>query len=109
MTNDPICLATTLFAQLSETLGLMVESMERRDNIHILQHQQNAQAILGDLNKKLNFEVAGDMEQTLRLLYSEASKRIQREGRESCVERIDSAREMIGEIEKAWVKIARRN
>jgi hypothetical protein len=42
-------------------------------------------------------------------MFNEAAKRIQLEGMEAYVERIESAREMILEIEKAWTKIVAFN
>lgn len=103
---DPYELVAVLFEELRETLNLMIESARRGDDAKIYQYRGKALAILGGLDESLNFEVAGDLAQTLHIIYSEAAKRIQMEGRESCVERVESAREMIHEIEKAWTAIA---
>jgi flagellin-specific chaperone FliS len=97
-------LVAVLFEELGETLNLIIESVRRGEDTRLFQCWANARAILSGLDKELNFEVAGDLAQTLRIIYTEAAKRIQWEGRELCVERIESAREMIQEIEKAWTE-----
>lgn len=103
---DPYELVAVLFEELRDTLDLMIDSARRGDDAHIFRYRAKALAILGGLDESLNFEAAGDLAQTLHVIYSEAAKRIQMEGRESRVERVESAREMIHEIEKAWTAIA---
>ncbi len=105
-TDHPVAV---LFEELGETLDLIITSAQHGEEARLFEYRANAQAILSGLDKKLNFEVAGDLAQTLRLIYVEAAKRIQHEGKESCVERIESAREMISEVEKAWTKIVTLN
>ncbi|WP_339827533.1 flagellar export chaperone FliS [uncultured Parasphingorhabdus sp.] len=103
---DPYELVAVLFDELRETLDLMIGSARRGDDARMFQHRGKALAILSGLDESLNLEMAGDLAHTLHLIYSEAAKRIQMDGKESCVERIESAREMIHEIEKAWTAIA---
>lgn len=103
---DPYELVAVLFEELRDTLNLMIESARRGNDAKMYQYRGKALAILGGLDESLNFDVAGDLSQTLHIIYTEAAKRIQTEGRESCVERVESAREMIHEIEKAWTAIA---
>ncbi|MGB5483172.1 flagellar export chaperone FliS [Parasphingorhabdus sp.] len=103
---DPYELVAVLFEELRDTLNLMIESARRGDDARIFRYRAKALAILGGLDESLNFDAAGDLAQTLHIIYAEAAKRIQMEGRESCVERVESAREMIHEIEKAWTAIA---
>ncbi|MGB5723428.1 MAG: flagellar export chaperone FliS [Parasphingorhabdus sp.] len=103
---DPYELVAVLFEELRDTLNLMIESARHGDDARIFRYRAKALAILGGLDESLNFDAAGDLAQTLHIIYAEAAKRIQMEGRESCVERVESAREMIHEIEKAWTAIA---
>lgn len=102
---DPYELVAVLFEELRETLNLMIESAKRGDDARIFRYRAKALAIIDGLDESLNFEAAGDLAQTLHIIYTEAAKRIQMDGRESCVERVESAREMIHEIEKAWTAI----
>lgn len=106
---DPYELVAVLFEELRDTLNMMIESARRGDDARIFQYRAKALAILSGLDESLNFDVAGDLAQTLHIIYTEAAKRIQMEGRDSSVERIESAREMIHEIEKAWTAIAPHN
>ncbi len=106
MAADPYELVAVLFDELRETLDMMIESARRDEDARIYQYRGKALAILGGLDEALDFEAAGDLAQTLHIVYAEAAKRIQMDGKESCVERIESAREMIHEIEKAWTSIA---
>ncbi|NRD90134.1 hypothetical protein C8024_12685 [Sphingopyxis sp. BSNA05] len=98
-----------LLEELGETLGLIIESARRGEDLHIFQYKASARDILVGLDRELNFELAGDLSQTLRVMYNEAAKRIQLDGMEAYVERIESAREMILEIEKAWTEIVSFN
>ncbi len=109
MAADPYELVAVLFDELRETLDLMIESARRDDDARIYKYRGKALAILGGLDESLNFEAAGDLAQTLHIVYTEAAKRIQMDGKESCIERVESAREMIHEIEKAWESIAPYN
>ena len=103
---DPYELVAMLFEELRDTLDLMIDSARRGDDARIFRYRAKALAILGGLDESLNFEVAGDLAQTLHVIYSEAAKRIQMDGPDSRIERVESAREMIHEIEKAWTAIA---
>ena len=103
---DPYELVAVLFEELRDTLDLMIDSARRGDDARIFRYRAKALAILGGLDESLNFDAAGDLAQTLHIIYTEAAKRIQMDGRESRVERIESAREMIHEIENAWTAIA---
>lgn len=107
--TDPYGLVAGRLEELGETLGLIIESARRGEDMHVFQYRASARNILSSLDKELNFELAGDLSQTLRVMYNEAAKRIRLEGMEACVERIESAREMILEIEKAWTKIVAFN
>lgn len=103
--TPPYSLVAVLFEELGETLNLIIESARRGEDARLFQYRANARAILSGLDKELNFDAAGDLAQTLRIIYTEAAKRIQVEGRETCVERIESAQEMFQQIEKAWNEI----
>ena len=103
---DPYELVAMLFEELRDTLDLMIDSARRGDDARIFRYRAKALAILGGLDESLNFEVAGDLAQTLHVIYSEAAKRMQMDGPDSRIERVESAREMIHEIEKAWTAIA---
>lgn len=102
---DPQGLVTDLLEELGETLSLIVASARRGEELHVSQYRASARDILGGLDRELNFELAGEFSQTLRVMYNEAAKRIRQDGLEACVERIESAREMIHEIEKVWTAI----
>jgi len=106
---DPYGRVAGLLEELGETLGLIIKSARRGEDMHVFQYRASARHILSGLDKELNFELAGDLSQTLRVMYKEAAMRIQLEGMEAYVERIESAREMILEIEKAWTKIVAFN
>lgn len=105
LTTPPYSLVAVLFEELGQTLDLIIESARRGESARLLQYRANARAILSGLDKELNFDAAGELAQTLRIIYTEAAKRIQVEGRETCVERIESAREMFQQIEEAWNEI----
>ena len=94
-----------LLEELAHTLGLITDSARRGEDLLVSQYQENASKILGGLDRELEFDLAGDLSETLRILYNEAAKRIRMEDMEACIERIESAHEMIREIEKAWAGI----
>ncbi|AMO72150.1 flagellar export chaperone FliS [Sphingorhabdus sp. M41] len=102
LATPPYSLVAVLFKELGETLDLIIVSARRGEGARLFQYRANARAILSGLDKELNFDAAGELAQTLRIIYTEAAKRIQVEGRETCVERIESAREMFQQIEKTW-------
>lgn len=106
---NPYELVAVLFEELRDTLNLMIESARRNDDARMFQYRAKSLAILSGLDESLNFDVAGELAQTLHIIYTEAAKRIQSETRESLIERVESAREMIHEIEKAWTAIALSN
>ena len=95
-------LIASLFTDLHHALDMMIASARSGADDGLVQYRARATSILAALDEKLNFEVAGELAQTLRIIYAEAAKRIQLETSELCVERVESAREMIGEIEKTW-------
>jgi len=103
---NPYELVAVLFEELRDTLNLMIDSARRNDDARMFQYRAKSLAILSGLDESLNFEVAGELAQTLHIIYTEEAKRIQSETRESLIERVESAREMIHEIEKAWAAIA---
>ena len=72
----------------------------------MFEFRAKALTILNGLDESLNFDEAGDLAQTLHAIYSEAARRIQAKVGPSLVERVESAREMLHEIEKAWMAIA---
>lgn len=106
LSATPYDLVTILFAELRDTLNLMVESARRNDHGKMFEHRAKALGILNGLDESLDFAAAGELAQTLHSIYSEAARRIQAEPGESLIERVESAREMLHEIEKAWVSIS---
>tara|TARA_R110002124_G_scaffold68011_9_gene184401 strand:- start:1403 stop:1798 length:396 start_codon:yes stop_codon:yes gene_type:complete len=109
LVSGPYFPVAILFEELGKALNLIIESAKSGEDARRLPYQANAQAILIDLGKELDFEAAGDLAQTLRILYSEAAKRIQLEGGASRIERIESAQEMIHEIKKTWTEMVKLN
>ncbi|ASK87024.1 flagellar export chaperone FliS [Sphingorhabdus sp. SMR4y] len=109
LTSDPRAVVGALLEELAHTLGLITDSARRGEDLLVSQYQENASKILGGLDRELEFDLAGDLSETLRILYNEAAKRIRMEDMEACIERIESAREMIREIEKAWAGIVAFN
>lgn len=99
-------LVIILFEELGDTLSMMVESARRNDQPRMFEYRAKALAILNGLDGSLDFDVAGDLAQTLHSIYVEAAKRIQSEQGESLIERVESAKEMLHEIEKSWKSIA---
>ncbi|MEP2101897.1 MAG: flagellar export chaperone FliS [Parasphingorhabdus sp.] len=106
LSANPYDLVVVLFAELRENLDLMVESARRNDNAKIFEFRAKALGILNGLDESLDFDAAGDLAQTLHTIYAEATRRIQAEIGASFIERAESAREMLYEIEKAWLAIA---
>ena len=106
LSADPYELVAVLFAELRENLDMMIESARRQDSGKMFEFRAKALAILNGLDESLNFEVTGDLAQTLHTIYTEAARRIQAEVGASLVEKVESAREMLHEIEKAWMAIA---
>jgi flagellin-specific chaperone FliS len=104
--TDSYCRAAGLLEELGEILGLITESARRSEKSAVIRNRTIARNLLDALDEELKFELAGDLSQTLRIIYCEAAKRIRLEELEAYIERMESAREMILEIEKAWGEIA---
>lgn len=105
LSATPYELVTVLFSELRGNLDLMIESAKRGDNGKMFEFRARALAILNGLDESLNFDVAGDLAQTLHTIYTEAAARIQAEVGDSLIQKVESAREMLHEIEKAWMAI----
>ncbi|GAB5486452.1 MAG: hypothetical protein Pars2KO_00220 [Parasphingorhabdus sp.] len=106
LSANPYDLIAVLFSELRENLDLMIESAKRKDNGKMFEFRAKALTILNGLDESLNFEDAGELAQTLHTIYVEAAKRIQAKVGPSLIERVESARELLYEIEKAWMAIA---
>ncbi len=106
LSANPYDLVAVLFAELRDSLDLMIESARRNDHAKMFESRARALGILNGLDESLDFEAAGDLAQTLHAIYTEAGRRIQAEIGVSFIERAESAREMLHEIEKAWLAIA---
>lgn len=109
LTSDSRAVVGALLEELAHTLGLITDSARRGEDLLVSQYRETASKILGGLDRELEFDLAGDLSETLRILYNEAAKRIRMEDMEACIERIESAHEMIREIEKAWAGIVAFN
>lgn len=103
---NPYDLVAILFAELRDSLDLMIESARRKDHGRMFEFRAKALGILNGLDESLDFEAAGDLAQTLHSIYTEAARRIQADIGVSFIERAESAREMLHEIEKSWMAIA---
>lgn len=106
LSANPYDLVAVLFAELRDSLDVMIESARRNDHGKMFEYRARALGILNGLDESLDFEAAGDLAQTLHAIYTEAGRRIQAEIGASFIERAESAREMLHEIEKAWLAIA---
>lgn len=106
LSANPYDLIAVLFGELRDNLDLMIESAKRNDNGKMFEFRAKALTILNGLDESLDFEVAGDLAQTLHTIYTEAAKRIQADIGPTLIERVESAREMLHEIEKAWKSIS---
>ncbi|QTD55467.1 flagellar export chaperone FliS [Parasphingorhabdus cellanae] len=106
LSANPYDLVAVLFAELRDSLDLMIESARRNDKGRMFECRAKALSILNGLDESLDFDAAGDLAQTLHTIYVEAARRIQAEIDVSFIERVESAREMLHEIEKAWMAIA---
>lgn len=106
LSANPYELVAVLFSELRDNLDLMIASARRNDNGKMFKYRAKALTILNGLDESLNFEVAGDLAQTLHSIYTEAARRIQVEVGDMLIERVESAREMLHEIEKAWMAIS---
>lgn len=106
LSANPHDLVALLFAELRDSLDLMIENARRKDHGKMFEYRAKALGILNGLDESLDFEAAGDLAQTLHSIYAEAGRRIQAEVGASFIERAESAREMLHEIEKAWLSIA---
>lgn len=106
LSANPYDLIAVLFGELRDNLDLMIESAKRNDNGKMFEFRAKALTILNGLDESLDFEVAGDLAQTLHTIYTEAAKRIQADIGPTLIERVESAREMLYEIEKAWKSIS---
>ena len=106
LSANPYELVAVLFSELRDNLDLMIASARRNDNGKMFKYRAKALTILNGLDESLNFEVAGDLAQTLHAIYTEAARRIQVEVGDMLIERVESAREMLHEIEKAWMAIS---
>ncbi|MEW4466483.1 flagellar export chaperone FliS [Parasphingorhabdus sp. JC815] len=106
LSATPHDLVALLFAELRDSLDLMIENARRDNHGKLFEYRAKALGILNGLDESLDFEAAGDLAQTLHSIYAEAGRRIQAEVGTSFIERAESAREMLHEIEKAWLAIA---
>lgn len=106
LSANPYDLVAVLFSELRDSLDVMIESARRKDHGKMFEYRARALGILNGLDESLDFEAAGDLAQTLHAIYTEAGRRIQAEIGSSFIERAESAREMLHEIEKAWMAIA---
>lgn len=106
MSANPYDLVAVLFSELRDSLDLMIENARRNDKARVFECRAKALSILNGLDESLDFDAAGDLAQTLHTIYTEAARRIQAEIGVSFIERVESAREMLYEIEKAWIAIA---
>ncbi|MEP3227130.1 MAG: flagellar export chaperone FliS [Parasphingorhabdus sp.] len=105
LSANPYDLVSVLFAELRDSLDVMIESARRNDHGKMFQYRAKALAILNGLDEALDFEAAGELAQTLHTIYREAGRRIQADIGVSFIEKAESAREMLHEIEKAWLAI----
>jgi len=105
LSANPYDLVAVLFAELRDSLDVMIESARRNDHGKMFEFRAKALGILNGLDESLDFDAAGDLAQTLHTIYREAGRRIQAEIGVSFIERAESAREMLYEIEKAWLAI----
>ncbi|WP_109357456.1 flagellar export chaperone FliS [Sphingorhabdus sp. EL138] len=106
LSANPYDLVSILFAELRDSLDAMIESAKRNDHGKMFEFRAKALGILNGLDESLDFEAAGDLAQTLHTIYREAGRRIQAEVGVSFIEKAESAREMLHEIEKSWLAIA---
>ncbi|WP_108812599.1 flagellar protein FliS [Sphingorhabdus sp. Alg231-15] len=106
LSANPYDLVAVLFAELRDNLDLMIESARRNEHGKMFEYRAKALGILNGLDESLDFDTAGDLALTLHTIYAEAGRRIQAEIDSSFIERAESAREMLHEIEKAWMAIA---
>ena len=106
LSANPHELVAVLFAELRDSLDIMIENARRKNHGKMFEFRAKALGILNGLDESLNFEAAGDLAQTLHSIYVEAGRRIQSEIGASFIEKAESAREMLHEIEKAWLAIA---
>ncbi len=106
LSANPYDLIAVLFSELRDNLDLMIESAKRNDSGKMFEFLAKALTILNGLDESLDFEVAADLAQTLHTIYTEAAKRIQADIGPTLIERVESAREMLHEIEKAWKSIS---
>ncbi len=106
LSANPYDLVAVLFSELRDSLDLMIENARRNDRARVFECRAKALSILNGLDESLDFDAAGDLAQTLHTIYTEAARRIQAEIGVSFIERVESAREMLYEIEKAWMAIA---
>jgi len=106
LSATPHDLVALLFAELRDSLDLMIENARRGNQGKMFEYRAKALGILNGLDESLDFEAAGDLAQTLHSIYTEAGRRIQAEVGASFIERAESAREMLHEIEKAWLAIS---
>lgn len=106
LSATPHDLIAVLFAELRDSLDLMIENARRNDQGKMFEYRAKALSIINGLDESLDFEAAGDLAQTLHQIYAEAARRIQSEIGASFIEKAESAREMLHEIEKAWLSIA---
>tara|TARA_R110000772_G_scaffold31902_14_gene78438 strand:+ start:305 stop:700 length:396 start_codon:yes stop_codon:yes gene_type:complete len=106
LSANPYDLVAILFSELRDNLDLMIESARRNDHGKLFEFRAKALSILNGLDESLDFQSAGDLAQTLHSIYTEAGRRIQAEVGASFIQRAESAREMLHEIEKAWMAIA---
>ena len=103
LSATPHDLIAVLFAELRDSLDLMIENARRKDQGKMFEYRAKALSILNGLDESLDFEAAGDLAQTLHQIYA---RRIQADIGASFIEKAESAREMLHEIEKAWLSIA---
>lgn len=105
---SPHELVTILFDELLLCLSQAIKQAERGSLAQMLQTRSRAMSILHGLEDSLDFEKGGDLALALARVYREAGRRIYEASSADQVEKLASARAMLGEIAEAWKAIAPR-
>lgn len=102
---SPHQLVVVMFEELLKALDAMAVAIERRDYSQRIKRQSRALNILHGLESSLDFAKGGEIAEGLAAIYREARRLTMLGSRESDVDQIRRAREMLSEIASAWSQI----
>ena len=102
---SPHRLIAVLFEELDKAIQTTLAALRQGDVVKRAARQSRALSILHALEASLDHEKGGEIAAGLATIYREARRLIVAGAQEDDPERIEKARDMVGEIAEAWARI----